>query len=68
MADLLPPEQVGFLLDEFFAEALPISKYLNMRLHEYTGDKFSLAIDLKPSINHKMTAFGGSLYCVSVMS
>ena len=68
MADLLPPEQVDFLLDEFFAETLPISKYLNMRMHQYTGDTFSLAIDLKPSINDKMTAFGGSLYCVSVMS
>lgn len=39
-----------------------------MRLHEYTEDKLFLAIDLKPSINDKMTAFGGSLYCISVMS
>ncbi|MDG1772047.1 MAG: YiiD C-terminal domain-containing protein [Oceanicoccus sp.] len=68
MAELLPPEQAGPLLDEFFAETLPITKYLNMRLHEYTGDKCSLAIDLNPSVNDKMTAFGGSLYCVSVMN
>ena len=68
MADLLPPEQVMPLLDEFFNQHLPITKYLNMRCHEYTGDSFSLAIDLKPSINDKLTAFGGSLYCVSVMN
>ena len=68
MADLLPPDQVSHYLDDFFSRTLPISKYLNMRLHEYTGDSFSLAIDLQPSINDKFTAFGGSLYCVSVMN
>lgn len=68
MTRMLPPGEVRPLLDAFFAEHLPISKYLNMRLHEYTGDRFSLAIDLKPSINDKLTAFGGSLFCVSVMN
>ncbi|MFA7554415.1 MAG: YiiD C-terminal domain-containing protein [Spongiibacteraceae bacterium] len=68
MADLLPPDQVSFLLDEFFAEHLPITQYLNMRVHEYSGESFSLAIDLAPSINDKLTAFGGSLYCLAVMN
>ncbi len=68
MADLLPPERVRPLLDEFFDRYLPITQYLNMRSYEYTGERFSLAIDLAPSINDKLTAFGGSLYCVSVMS
>ena len=68
MVDLLPPDRVSHLLDEFFAEHLPITRYLNMRLHEYTGDSFSLAIDLQPSLNDKLTAFGGSLFCVSVMN
>ena len=68
MADLLPADQVGHLLDEFFARHLPITQYLNMRSYEYTGASFSLAIDLAPSINDKLTAFGGSLFCVSVMN
>ena len=68
MAELLSPDQVSPLLDEFFAEHLPISRYLNMRVHEFTGDTFSLAIDLAPSINDKLTAFGGSLYCAAVMN
>ena len=68
MALLLPPESVVPLLDEFFARHLPITRYLNMRCHEYTGDCFSLAIDLQPSINDKLTAFGGSLYCLCVMN
>lgn len=68
MAELLPPEQVIHLLDNFFDQHLPITSYLNMRCHEYTGDSFSLAIDLQPSINDKLTAFGGSLYCLAVMN
>jgi thioesterase domain-containing protein len=68
MADVLAADQVTHLLDEFFARSLPISQYLNMRSYRYTGDSFSLAIDLAPSINDKLTAFGGSLYCVSVMN
>ena len=67
-ATLLPPESVTHYLTEFYAQHLPITKYLNMRVHEYTGDSFSLAIDLKPSINDKFTAFGGSLYSVAVMN
>jgi thioesterase domain-containing protein len=67
MADLLSPDQVRPLLDEFYQQHLPIAHYLNMRSYEFTGDSFSLAIDLAPSINDKLTAFGGSLYCVSVM-
>ena len=55
-------------LTDFFERTLPISKYLNMRVGEYTGDTFTLSIDLQPSINDKLTAFGGSLYCVSVMN
>ncbi len=68
MSELYCPDQVSHLLDEFFTEHLPITQYLNMRLHEYTGDSLSLAIDLQPSINDKLTAFGGSLFCVSVMN
>lgn len=65
---LIRPEQVVGLLEEFFDRHLPISRYLNMRSYEFTGERFSLAIDLQPSINDKLTAFGGSLYCVCVMN
>lgn len=39
-----------------------------MRCHFYDGRTFSLAIDLSPSLNDKLTAFGGSLYCACVMN
>lgn len=65
---LLPPEQVQTLLDNFFAEHLPVTQFLNMRVEEYSGDSLALALDLQPSINDKLTAFGGSLYCLTVMN
>lgn len=67
MADTLSQQQLMALLDQFFEQYLPITQYLNMRSYEYDGSSFALAIDLAPSLNDKLTAFGGSLYCVSVM-
>ncbi len=61
-------DTVSQYLSEFFAQHLPVSEYLNMRVHNYDSDSFSLAIDLAPSINDKMTAFGGSLFSVCVMN
>lgn len=67
MANSLSHQQLMALLDQFFAQYLPITEYLHMRSYDYDGDSFALAIDLAPSLNDKLTAFGGSLYCVSVM-
>lgn len=64
----LDADSVSHYLTDFFSEYLPITDYLNMRVDQFTGDSFSLAIDLQPSINDKLTAFGGSLYCLCVMN
>lgn len=61
-------DNVSHYLTDFFSQHLPITDYLNMKVDEFSGDAFSLAIDLQPSINDKLTAFGGSLYCVCVMN
>lgn len=68
MSHIPNAEALMALLDEFFATQLPITRYLNMRSYAYDGDSFSLAIDLAPSLNDKLTAFGGSLYCACVMN
>jgi thioesterase domain-containing protein len=60
--------EISQYLTDFFAQHLPVTDYLGMRVEAYDGDKFSLAIDLAPSINDKMTAFGGSLFSVCVMN
>lgn len=64
----LEADSVSHYLTAFFAEHLPITDYLKMRVDQYTSDRFSLAIDLQPSMNDKLTAFGGSLYCLCVMN
>ena len=64
----LSPDSVSHFLTDFFSDHLPITDYLKMRVDQYDGDSFSLAIDLQPSINDKLTAFGGSLYCLCVMN
>ncbi len=68
MDAVLTPGQAMPLLDEFFQQHLPITRYLNMRAQAFDGETFSLAIDLQPSLNDKLTAFGGSLYCACVMN
>ena len=64
----LDADSVSHYLTDFFSEHLPITDYLKMRVDQFSGDSFSLAIDLQPSINDKLTAFGGSLYCLCVMN
>ncbi len=56
------------LLNQFFQQHLPITDYLNLRVENYDEKVLTLAMDLKPSLNDKLTAFGGSLYCLTVMS
>lgn len=68
MHEPLPAEAVTHYLSDFFQQHLPITDYLNMRPHGFDGDRFALAIDLQPSINDKLTAFGGSLFCACVMN
>lgn len=68
MTQLPNAEELMALLDGFFAAHLPITDYLGMRSYDYDGNCFSLAIDLEPSLNDKLTAFGGSLYCACVMN
>ena len=64
----LDPAAVSHHLTAFFAQHLPITDYLGMRLKAFDGERFALAIDLQPSINDKLTAFGGSLFCACVMN
>lgn len=55
-------------LTEFMAQHLPIAADLGLQLDSYENRKLVLSAPLQPNINDKATAFGGSIYCVSVMS
>jgi len=55
-------------LTQFLASHLPLSEYLGVEVANYDGKSLTLRAPLGPSLNDKLTAFGGSLYCLCVMS
>ncbi len=61
-------KEISERLNRFFDDHLPITDYLGMRVEEYDGTSLTLYAPLGPSLNDKLTAFGGSLYCLCVMS
>jgi len=55
-------------LDRTLAHEIPISAALGIRPLRYDGLELTLAAPLAPNLNHKQTAFGGSLYCAAVLA
>ena len=47
---------------------IPVSKYLGFEFTEATPNKVVIRARLNENINHKGTAFGGSLYTLSVLA
>lgn len=46
---------------------IPISQAMGIRVAGYDGASLKLAAPLDPNINHKCTAFGGSLFSLAVL-
>ncbi|CAH0990240.1 hypothetical protein SIN8267_00332 [Sinobacterium norvegicum] len=61
-------ENIGQRLTNFLAQSVPLASNLGLELTHFDGENLHLTAPLAPNINDKMTAFGGSLYCVAVMS
>lgn len=47
---------------------IPLTREIGIEVVEYTGETLTLTAPLEKNTNHKCTAFGGSLYSVSVLS
>ena len=58
----------GKALDDFIAKYLPTAQHMQIRVENYDGSSLRLHAPLAPSINDKLTAFGGSIYVVAVMA
>ncbi len=56
------------ILEQVFREEIPLTQAIDARVREYTGQSLTLTAPLENNINHKNTAFGGSLYSVCVLS
>ncbi len=56
------------ILQDVFYREIPISLSLGLQVKKYHKDQLTLFAPLEPNINHKCTAFGGSLYSVAVLA
>ncbi|VAW98632.1 hypothetical protein MNBD_GAMMA21-2439 [hydrothermal vent metagenome] len=56
------------LLQNVLHTEIPLTKHIGLSVIEYTESSLTLSAPLENNINHKCTAFGGSLYSVSVLS
>ncbi len=56
------------LLQEVLYSEIPLVASIGLKVKEYTDHSLTLYAPLENNINHKCTAFGGSIYSVSVLS
>jgi thioesterase domain-containing protein len=54
-------------LERTLHDEIPISQAIGIRVAAYDGTSLKLTAPLAPNINHKSTAFGGSLYSLAVL-
>lgn len=55
-------------LQDVLHTEIPLTKAMNISVAGYDGKELILAAPIRPNINHKCSAFGGSLYSVAVLS
>lgn len=48
-------------------QEIPLSREMGIAVTGYDGKRLTLSAPLAPNINHKCTAFGGSLYSLAVL-
>lgn len=50
--------------EQFLHDKIPITKVMEFSVLEFTPSKVRISAKLEPNINHKSTAFGGSINCL----
>ncbi|MCY4044474.1 MAG: YiiD C-terminal domain-containing protein [Cellvibrionales bacterium] len=53
-------------LRAFITKHLPLIQHMGIQLEDYQAGKLTLSMPLFKNHNDKMTAFGGSLYCLNL--
>ena len=56
------------ILQDVLNSEIPLTKAIGVEVVEYTENGLTICAPLENNINHKCTAFGGSLYSVSVLT
>ncbi|WP_211234049.1 YiiD C-terminal domain-containing protein [Chitinilyticum litopenaei] len=55
-------------LEQLLHEEIPLTRALGLTVTQAAPARVCLAAPLAPNINHKATAFGGSLYALAVLA
>jgi thioesterase domain-containing protein len=55
-------------LEQTLHHEIPLSRAMELSVIDASASQVTLQAPLAPNINHKSTAFGGSLYCVAVLT
>jgi len=55
-------------ITSYIHKNIPITAHLGVQVTGYDGKSVTLSAPLKPNLNHRMTAFGGSLSAVAILS
>lgn len=58
----------GTDLERYLHEHIPISRHLGVRVLEAGAGGVRLAAPLEPNLNHRKTAFGGSLSALAILA
>ena len=61
-------ENLSRELEEVMHAEIPLAKAMRISVESYDGSTLTLCAPLEPNINHKKTAFGGSIYSILVLS
>jgi thioesterase domain-containing protein len=52
----------------YLHENIPVTAHLGARVESYDGTSVCLSAPLQPNLNHQLTAFGGSLSALAILS
>jgi thioesterase domain-containing protein len=52
----------------YLHEHIPITAHLGARVESYDGTSVCLSAPLEPNLNHQLTAFGGSVSALAILS
>ncbi len=55
-------------LQEIFYSEIPITQHMGLQVKKLTAQEIQVCAPIHPNMNHKSTAFGGSLYSVAVLT
>jgi len=69
MSDPIPDSTAaGSALEQLLRKEIPLTLAIDLRVESYDGQTLVMHAPIEPNLNHKRTAFGGSLYSLAVLA